>query len=116
MRRLMIMALLLSGCAVTPVPSMADVSVQQVEQVERDLVLPDGADALDLYARAWWMEGGVLVGFFVKPDMVGGLKAGRRLLQASPPYDVMDGGCGVIHVRADAGSGRIESVTCNGES
>lgn len=116
MRRLLIFAGLLTGCAGSPpaLPPMAREAL--VDQLERGLVLPPGAGSLDTYARAWWVEEGRLIGFLVQPNMVPGLQAGRSLMSGPPDHDVLDGGCAVIHVRADAASGRVESVICNGES
>ena len=117
MRPSLILAGLLTGCAASPRAVPPPIAGEPlVERLERRLVLPPGADALDTYARAWWVEEGRLIGFLVQPGMVPGLEAGRRVLSGPPDYDVLDGGCGVIHVRADAVSGQVESVVCNGES
>lgn len=79
-------------------------------------MLPQGADALDSYARVWWLDGDMLHGLLVQPSMVHGLEAGRILLPGPSPYDVLDGGCGVIHVVYNPTLMRVESLVCNGES
>jgi hypothetical protein len=87
-----------------------------INRLETRLALPQGADPMDSYARAWWMEGHLLHGLMVQPSMVQGLQAGRTLLPGAPPYDVLDGGCGVIRLVYNPTVRRLETLACNGES
>lgn len=118
MRPLLSLACAVTACA--PAPQAVPFSVERfaptIDRVERRLVLPRGADALDSYARVWWLEGHLLHGLFVQPGMLPGLEAGRRLLPGPPPYDVLDGGCGVIHVVFNPTPMQVETLVCNGES
>ena len=116
----MLMAAFMTQALGEPMPwtpmSWIEANVGAVDRLEQTLALPVGADALDSYARAWWMEGHLLHGLFVQPSMLPGLEAGRVLLPGPPPYDVLDGGCGVIHVIYNPTPMVVESLACNGES
>lgn len=118
--RSLLMAALMTQALGEPAPwtptSWIEANVGAVDRLERTLVLPVGADPMADYARAWWMEGHLLHGLLVQPSMVQGLEAGRVLLPGPPPYDVLDGGCGVIHVVYNPTPMRVESLVCNGES
>lgn len=107
------------GVACAPTPQAIPFSVERfpptIDRAEGGL-LPQGADALDSYARVWWLDGHMLHGLLVQPSMVQGLEAGRVLLPGPSPYDVLDGGCGVIHVVYNPTLMRVESLVCNGES
>lgn len=115
-----LIAALMSQSLTEPAPwtptSWVEAFRPTIERLEQSLVLPAGADPMDSYARAWWMDGHLLHGLLVQPGMVQGLEAGRVLLPGPPPYDVLDGGCGVIHVVYNPTPMRVESLVCNGES
>lgn len=90
--------------------------IHTIDRLEQTLVLPVGADPMDSYARTWWMEGHLLHGLFVRPDLVPGLEAGRVLSPGPPPHQVLDGGCGVVRVVYNPTPGQLKLLACNGES
>lgn len=116
-----------------------------MDEIERSIVLPQGAQPLSTYARTYkFVAPGRVEGFYFTPedrldgDFCAGTKAGGRtngqvLLACNPPWGlgrgqrrwvdddvhlpaVSDGGCYFISIEYDLRNGSPPAARCNGEA
>jgi hypothetical protein len=90
-------------------------SLEQVEQLETDLKMPDGARDLAMYARYYtisYEEGlAIILGVYVLNDKSKGI----HLVEFQDlPLLPLDGGCGIIFARFDYQSKSTISIKCSG--
>ncbi|MBX7248915.1 MAG: hypothetical protein K1X35_07660 [Caulobacteraceae bacterium] len=100
-------------------PTAGRVDRATAQRIERRLRLPDGARAVDRYARFYFIDEqtppGMISGWFVGVDGAPGdvwPRAGVHLRK--PTIGVADGGCFVISLTYDPARDRIVDIHCNG--
>lgn len=100
----------------TPPSTEAQSRIELMDQIERQVRLPEGADRLESYARyyAWQQrEDGFRKVVAVYQNLTGE-RPGRHWVTETELPVIMDGGCGVITLSYDLAAQRIEHVSCNG--
>lgn len=99
-------------------------SAETMDKIEKLIVLPEGAAALDQYARYYVQKEGKVYALYDTPlpymPVESGLplKAGQRewLGENQDLPVVLDGGCNVIDVVFDLNAQEFERNECNGPS
>lgn len=89
--------------------------VALMDEVEKSIRLPPGADRLQEYGRYYaYGSHSDVIGIYAGRFM--GKKAGRQWVSAADrlPH-ISDGGCGVVNVKLDIKSKHVEAW-CNGEA
>lgn len=98
-------------------PADSDVEQQAImDRIERAVRLPDDADPLASYERSYaWQQGQdgarKVIGVYLS---AGGESRGRRWVAQNALPMIVDGGCGMITLKYDVATRRIEHITCNG--
>ena len=105
------MTVLLAGLA-----GCADKEAELISQMEANLRLPDGADALESYVRYYAIEGAggrrEVRGVLVKRKN----QTGVHLVKANALPVRFDGGCSVVNVRYAPRDKKFLQVACNGDA
>jgi hypothetical protein len=101
----------------TPPNTEAQAREELMDQIERQVRLPEGAGPLASYARyyAWQQrEDGFrkVVAVYVRLD---GHAPGRYWVAENELPLILDGGCSLVALSYDLAAQRVEHVTCNGE-
>jgi hypothetical protein len=101
----------------TPPNTEAQAREELMDQIERQVRLPEGADPLASYERsyAWQQREDGLRKVVAVYENLTGAPPGRRWVADTDFPLVMDGACGFISLSYDLAAQRIEHVTCNGE-
>ena len=87
-----------------------------VAKVEKELVLPRSSKPLKEYKRYYF---GILSG---KERILGAVfvykegEAGALIVKEAEAPQILDGGCGVIHLKYDVDGQKVISLFCNGEA
>lgn len=106
-------AVMLSGCS--GANAVARPTKNEVEAIEKSVVLPDEAEPLLKYARHYASldEGThrIIRGIYILGD-----EAGVFIATAEELPVVFDGGCSVVTVEYDVSSASFRVVSCNGEA
>lgn len=91
-----------------PAPSQDQTKL--MDEIERRVVMPKGAESLSRYERYYWQRGGEVLGIYVFRPRA----SGRRWVidRKDAPF-VADGACSVVNVVLVVASGNIKAH-CNG--
>ena len=110
--------LLLAACS-----SAAEIQQRRtMEEIEKQVQLPAGAEKLEAYARYYAMDRNRVVGRYIARSLVDpenvyyDLPAGQNRWIADHrnlPL-ISDGGCSVVDVVYDPAKQRVEQASCNG--
>ena len=102
----------------TPPNTEAQARLELMDQIERQVRLPEGAGPLASYARyyAWQQREDGFRKVVAVYENLTGAPPGRRWVADTEFPLVMDGGCGFISLSYDLAAQRVEHVTCNGEA
>lgn len=102
---------LLSACG----PAAASDPEALMARIEAGVAMPRESYPLASYERAYaWDPHAPGHSKVVAIYLHLGGRPGRRWVAPDALPVVMDGGCGVVSLRYDIASGRIESIACNG--
>ena len=101
----------------TPANSEAQAREELMDEIERQVRLPEGAGPLASYARyyAWQQRDDGYRKVVAVFERLTGAPPGRRWVAETDFPLAMDGGCGLISLSYDVTARRIEHVACNGE-
>ena len=102
----------------TPPNTEAQARIELMDQIERQVRLPEGAGPLASYARyyAWQQRDDGLrkvIGVYVR---LSGHAPGRYWVAENEFPLILDGGCAMISLSYNLAAQRIEHVTCNGDA
>ena len=111
-------ALMTMACAAAP-------SLQtEIATLEASLVMPDGADPLESYARFYTVSGNTIEGEYINSGMLRSVLEDRVVSQRLAPNvflvdqfnmpSIMDGGCSVLTVQYDRRAREHTGPFCNG--
>ena len=83
-----------------------------LDRIEANVSMPVGAERVEVYARYYAItnDGSDITGIYLR---IGNEAPGRRWVNERELPIVMDGGCGVVTVVADAATATVRSVFCN---
>jgi len=92
--------------------AVADPNDGLLDRIEANVTMPVGADRLEAYARYYALtdSGSEVTAVYLK---LGNEQPGRRWVNERELPIVLDGGCGVVTVMADAATATLRSVFCN---
>lgn len=111
------MALTLGGGAAQVAAQVVRLDVATLDEIERQVVMPRGAQPLGRYARhyALGVQDGrqVVAGVYLLPP-VHGRAPGRRVDRWDHLPGIADGGCAQVNVLWDVARRRLVHVNCNG--
>ncbi len=102
----------------TPPTTEAQAREELMDQIERQVRLPEGAAPLASYARyyAWQDRDDGFRKVVAVYQNLTGEPPGRNWVAENELPVILDGGCGVISLSYNLAAQRIEHVTCNGEA
>lgn len=104
--------------AATPPNTEAQARSELMDQIERQVRLPEGAGPLASYERSYaWQDRQdgyrKVLGVYLTPE---GINRGRRWVAENELPLILDGGCSMITLTYDVATQRIEHIACNGEA
>ena len=100
----------------TPPATEAQAQIELMDQIERQVRLPEGASPLATYARFYaWQQRGDAIRKVVATYVALGEPPGRRWVEETDFPLIMDGGCSVITMSYNVTTQQVEHVSCNGE-
>ncbi len=102
----------------TPPNTEEQARIELMDQIERQVRLPEGAGRLETYASyyAWQPRDDGYRKVVAVYQNLTGERPGRHWVAENEFPVIMDGGCGVISLSYDVAAQRIEHVTCNGDA